>query len=116
MLKMYLNKDYTQYVEISSFSRELDIPDPDVRFNLSLSFTDGYSAEGIEYLMDFANEDITDIEIKNSNDTVLLSSIGAAGRLISLMETCDENSRNAWGTIKVYEVGVTPAPIPNMPV
>lgn len=115
MLKMYLNKDYAKYVEFTSFSRDLDIPDPDVRFNLSLTFNDNYSAEGIEYLMDFANEDITDIEIKNGNNEMLLASLGTAGKLVSLMETCDETSRNAWANIKVYEAGVTPPANPSMP-
>ena len=71
MMQMYLNKDKTQSVEFSSYSRELDVPNPDIRFNLNLNFSGDYAADGIEYLADFANNNITDIEIVNENNTVV---------------------------------------------
>ena len=106
---MYLNNDKTKSVGLTSYSRDLDIPNPDIRFNLSLSFSGNYPAEGIEYLADFANNDITDIEIDDDEGNVLLASTGAIGKLTSLNETCDETGKSGYALICIYEVGVTPS-------
>jgi len=104
-MQMYLNKDKTQSVEFSSYSRELDVPNPDIRFNLNLNFSGDYAADGIEYLADFANNNITDIEIVNENNTVVLTSAGSIGKLVSLNETCDGYGKSGYATIQIYEVG-----------
>lgn len=106
---MYLNNDKTKSVEVSSYSRDLNIPDPDIRFSLNLSFTGEYPAEGIEYLADFADNDITEIEIVNDTGSVMLTHSGSIARLVMLNETCNEGGKNGYAAINIYEAGVTPS-------
>ena len=106
---MYLNKDKTTGVEISSYSRDLDVPNPDVRFSLNLSFSGDYSPEGFEYLADFADNDITDIEITTNDGTTVLETTDVIAKLNNLNETCDDNGKTGFGVITIYEAGVTPS-------
>lgn len=105
---MYLNGDKTVGVEISSYSRDLDVPNQDIRFNLNLSFSGDYDPAGFEYLADFANQNITDIEIQNDNGDVMLASTSIIAKLISLNESCDETMKSGYAMITIYEPGVTP--------
>ena len=105
-MNMYLNKDKNKVIELSSYSRDLDIPNPDIRFNLNLSFSGNYSAEGFEYLADFANHDITDIEIENNDGILQLTITNCISKLVNLNETCSDDGKSGYGTITVYEPGV----------
>lgn len=103
MLKMILNGQAAEQIDITSYSRTLDVPDPDIRFRLSLNFNGDYSADGVEYLANYADTLITKIKIQDANNTVFLYSPSVKAKLESLNETCDENGRYGYATIVIYE-------------
>ena len=103
MMTMILNGKTNEPIDISSYSRTLDVPNPDVRFSLDISFNGNYSAAGVEYLADYADINITSIKIKNGNDDMLDSS-NITAKLNSLNETCNENGeRYGYASIIIYE-------------
>lgn len=104
MFTMTLNNKATEPIDISSYSRILDVANPDIRFELDFNFEGNYSADGIEYLADYANDTITDIEIVNQEDnTVLLNAENIRGKLRSLYENCNKDGRTGYGVIALYE-------------
>ena len=113
MMTMILNGNTNEPIDISTYSRNLDVPNVDVRFNLNISFNGDYSAAGIEYLADYANSDITSISIKNGDDD-MLTAVNITAKLTSLNETCNENGeRYGYASIVIYEAGVTIPSNPN---
>ncbi len=103
MMKMILNGKADELIDVTSFSRTLDVPDPAVRFRLNIVFYGDYSADGFEYLANYANKDITSIYIKNEEETVMLDSSGIIANLESLNESCDGVGRNGYATIVIKE-------------
>lgn len=103
MMKMILNGKSDELIDVTSFSRTLDVPDPAVRFRLNIVFYGDYSADGFEYLANYANKDITSIYIKNEEETVMLDSSGIVANLESLNESCDNTGRNGYATIVIKE-------------
>lgn len=103
MLKMIINGQAAELIDITSYSRNLDIPDPDVRFRLNLNFSGDYSADGVEYLANYADTLITKIKIQDDSQNVLLYSNNVKAKLESLSETCDANGRYGYATIVIYE-------------
>jgi len=105
MMKMYLNGVLTEPIDISSFTRNLDVPNTDIRFHIGLSFDGDYSADGIEYLANYADKAITSIKIiSEDNSTTYLNVTQTNARLESLGETCTESGRNGYANIVTYEV------------
>lgn len=102
-MKMYLNSKATEPIDVNSYSRYLDVPDQDVRFRLELNFSGDYSAEGVEYLANYANTLITDIVIEDENGVAILTSSGIKAKLTALQENCSEESRYGNASISIYE-------------
>lgn len=108
MLKMYLNGNMNQAIDLTSYSRNLNVPDTNVRFDLSINFSGDYSADGIEYFANYADTLITDIEIINEADnTVCLNSTNIKAKIQSLNESCDDNGRYGYATLSIYEANAT---------
>ena len=103
MMKMILNGKNNEVIDISSYSRTLAVEDPMVRFRINLVFYGNYSAEGFEYLANYANDTITSIYIEGEDEEVILNSDGIVGKLDSLNENCDGAGRNGYATITVLE-------------
>lgn len=100
MLSMILNNDESKVIEISTYSRALD-SNPAVKMNLNLSMTDNYDPRGFEYLIDYADSEITSIVIKDSAENVLVNSVDIHAKLTSLNENCDINGRYGYASIAV---------------
>jgi len=101
MMQMILNGKSNEVIDISGYTRTLDIPDPNIRFRLDLNFNGEYSAAGIEYLAEYANKDITSIVISNDGNTVLETNSKAT--LAALNESCTGNDRYGYASINIYE-------------
>ena len=101
-MKMILNNKANELIDISSYSRSLNIPDADIRFNLDLNFSGDYSANGVEYLANYANTDITSIKIYN-DDTDLLVTGTIRAKLTSLNEVCGPDGRYGSASMVIYE-------------
>lgn len=104
-MKMILNNKADELIDISSYSRSLNIPDADIKFNLDLNFSGDYSANGIEYLANYANTDITSIKIynDNDNDAELLVTGTIRAKLTSLNEVCNQDGRYGNASMVIYE-------------
>ena len=107
MMTLILNGKTSEPIDITSFSRVLDVADTNVRFNLDFHFEGNYSAAGVEYLADYADNAITSIHITNENGDVLLDNGTIQGKLRSLSESCDGTGRRGYGAIAIYENGTT---------
>ena len=113
MMTMILNGKTNEPINISSYSRTLDVPNPDVRFSLDLSFHGDYSANGVEYLANYADNDIISINIKNGEDD-MLNTNDVIAKLVSLNETCNENcERYGYASIIIYEANANPTLVSN---
>ena len=105
-MKMILNNKANELIDVSSYSRSLNIPDTDVRFNLDLNFSGDYSANGVEYLANYANTDITSIKIYDDSDengTDLLVTGTIRAKLTSLNEVCGPDGRYGSASMVIYE-------------
>lgn len=107
MLKMTLNNNSNKYMLVTSYTRNLDAGDPDIRFNLDFNFEGAYSADGIEYLADQADTLITAVKIVDNNGSVMLNTENIKGKLRTLMESGDDNGRRGYGSIAIYEATAT---------
>lgn len=103
MLNMILNGQAAEPIDVTSYSRNLDIPDPDIRFRLNITFTGDYSANGVEYLANYADTLITKIKIQDASNNVYLYNNDVKAKLESLSESCDENGRYGYAAIVIYE-------------
>lgn len=103
MLKMILNGKTNEPIDLNGYSRNLAVENVDVRFNLSINFSGNFSAEGVEYLANYANADITSMEIEDASHNVLLSIDNANIKLTALNENCDENNHYGYANFVIYE-------------
>ena len=102
-MKMILNNKTNEEIDVTSYSRSLDVGDANVRFRLNLVFNGNYSAEGFEYLANYANVDITEITVEDDEGNEMLHTVARA-RLETLSENCDNNGRYGYATIAIYEI------------
>lgn len=107
MMIMLLDGKTGEPISVTSYSRTLDIPDPDVRFQLNITFSGEYSSDGIEYLANYAGVVINKIKIIDDQGNVLLYNANANARLQNLVENCDAQGRYGYATIAIYEPAAT---------
>ena len=101
MLQMILNNNENEVIEITTYTRTLDVGNPAVKVGLSVSMTDGYSPASFEYLMNYAGTTITSIVIKDAGDNILVNSTNVVAKLSSLNENCDVNGRYGYASILI---------------
>ena len=99
MLKMYLNGNTEECIEITSYARSLALGDPAVKFTLNISMVGNYSPLSMEYLSNYDNVTITSIDITDEADNGMLESTNLTAQLRSLNENCDANGRYAYAEI-----------------
>lgn len=107
MMTMTLNGKSSEPIDITSFSRNLNVPDPNIRFDLNLNFSGDYSPNGIEYLANYADNLITHIRIVDASNNNVLLSPNIKAKIQSLNESCDENGKYGYATITIYEANAT---------
>ena len=104
MMKMYLNGLTNEPIDVTSYTRNLDVTDPAIRFHLNFNFSDNYSAETLQYLAKYADTKITSIQIVNEEDgTIYLNDPDTNGILELANETCSDVERFGYGVITTYE-------------
>ena len=72
-MKLILNGKENEVIKIDNFSRNLDIPDPSVEFNIYFSTENVLNIQSMNYVAQYANQGITSYEILSDEDDVLLS-------------------------------------------
>ena len=102
MLNMILNGNVEQEIEITSYSRSINLNDPAIKFNLNISMTGSYSPMSVEYLAQYGDEKIVSIQINNEVGETLVLSDNLNAQLRSLNENCDANGRYAYAEIINY--------------
>lgn len=103
MMKMILNNKIAEIINITNYSRTLDVLDENIRFQLDITLSGDYPAESIEYLANYANIAITEIKITDDQNTIWLHNNNINAKLQSLTETCDGQNRYGYATIIIYE-------------
>jgi hypothetical protein len=73
VMKLILNGKENEVIKIDNFSRNLDIPDPSVEFNIYFSTENVLNIQSMNYVAQYANQGITSYEILSDEDDVLLS-------------------------------------------
>lgn len=106
-MKMYLNNKSNEPITIANYNRNLDIPSEDIRFKLDVMFEGNYPAAGIEYLANYANENITSILIESESGNIALEYDTILAKLTNLYENGNDEGKNGYASIDIYEDGVT---------
>ena len=99
MLRMYLNGNTEECIEISSYNRSLILADPAIKFSLNISMSDNYSPLSMEYLANYDGVTITSINITDEEDRSMLESTNIVAELRGLNENCDSNGRYGYAEI-----------------
>ena len=102
-MKLILNGKENEVIKIDNFSRNLDIPDPSVEFNIYFSTENVLNIQSMNYVAQYANQGITSYEILSDEDDVLLSVQNVTATLTSFNETFTNNYYNANASISVSE-------------
>ena len=102
-MKLILNGKENEVIKIDNFSRNLDIPDPSVEFNIYFSTENIQNIQSMNYVTQYANTAITSYKILSEEDDVLLSVQDVTASLTSFNETFTNSYYNANASISVSE-------------
>ena len=109
MMTLILNGKTAEPIEISTYSRNFDIPDATIRYRLNINLNGNYSSNSIEYLANYADAQVTDMKVIASDGTTeLLATDTVNAKLESLTETCDNDIKYGYAAIIVYETAAVP--------
>ena len=102
-MKLILNDRVNEIINIDNFSRNLDIPDPTIEFNIYFSTDNIENIQSMNYVTQYANTTITSYKILNDDNDILLSVDDIDAQLTSFNETFTNTYYNANASITVSE-------------
>ena len=102
MLKMILNNEQDDPIDVTTFSRIVDVNNPDIRFRVNISFKDNYSEQSIQNLAKYSKEDITNIKIYD-NEVECLAISNVHAKFEHINESYDSTGKFGYAVIVVFE-------------